>query len=103
MQLDSKFKAILEYLADPGSHHHTGDKLICYLNFTPSQCLEVKRKLPGWLSLTKGFGYSFNTLSMAAVINEYFIKNPRRKKWPIPEVEDGMESISTFFKSELGS
>lgn len=103
MPLDYKFKAILEYLADPGSHHQTGDKLICYLTFDTSQCLEVKRKLPGWLSLTKGFGYSFNTLSMATVINEYFINNPRRKKWPIPEVDDGMDSISTFFKSELGS
>lgn len=103
MPLDNKFKAILEYLGDPGSHHHTGDKLICYLTFETSQCLEVKKKLSGWLSLTKGFGYSCATLSMATVINEYFINNPRRKKWPIPEVEDGMESISEFFKSELGS
>jgi hypothetical protein len=103
MPLDNKFKAILEYLKDPGSHHHTGDKLICYLTFETAQCLEVKRKLPGWLSLTKGFGYSYQTLSMAKVINEYFINNPRRKKWPIPDVHDGMESISTFFKSELGS
>ena len=103
MQLDNKFKAILNDLADPGSHHHAGDKRICYLTFNTSQCLEVKKRISGWLSLTKGFGYSCNTLSMATVINEYFINNQRRKKWPIPGVDDGMESISTFFKSELGS
>jgi hypothetical protein len=103
MSLDNKFKTILEYLDDPGSHHHTGDKLICYLTFDTSQCLEVKRKLPAWLSLTKGFGYTFNTLSMATVINEFFQKNPRRSKWAVPEIEDGMESISSFFKDDLGS
>lgn len=103
MLLDNKFKAILEYLGNPGSHHHAGDKLICYLTFDTNECLEVKKKLQGWLSLAKGFGYSCNTLSLATVINEYFINNPRRKKWPIPETEDGMETISAFFKSELGS
>ena len=103
MQLDNKFKAILKDLADPGSHHHTGDKLICYLTFETNQCLEVKKLLPAWLSWAKGFEYSCNTLSMATVINEYFISNPRRKQWPIPEVDDGMETISTFFKDDLGS
>lgn len=103
MPLDSKFKAILEYLANPGSHHHTGDKLICYLTFDTGQCLEVKRKLPNWLSLTKGFGYSFNTLSIATVINDFFQNNPRRKKWLVPKIEDGMESVSSFFKDDLGS
>jgi hypothetical protein len=103
MPLDNKFKAILEYLADPGSHHHTGDKLISYLTFDTSQCLEVKRKLPGWLSLTKGFGYTFNTLSIATVINDFFQNNPRRSMWSVPKVEDGIESISNFFKDDLGS
>jgi len=103
MQLDNKFKAILEYLANPGSHHHTGDKLICYLTFDASMCLEVKKKLPNWLSLTKGFDYSFNTLSMASVINEFFLSNPRRKKWNVPEIEDGIDTIANFFKDDLGS
>ena len=103
MQLDNKFKTILEYLENPGSHHHAGDKLICYLTFDANECLEVKKKLPAWLSLAKGFGYSCTTLSMASVINEFFLNNPRRKNWPVPEVEDGAEAIYTFFKDDLGS
>jgi len=105
MPLDNKFKAILEYLKDPGSHHHTGDKLICYLTFDSSQCLEVKRKLPGWLSLTKGFGYNFSTLSMTTVLNDFFINEPSRDVWlnMVPNIEDGQEAIYDFYKSDLGS
>jgi hypothetical protein len=103
MQLDNKIKAVLEYLANPGSNHHTGDRLICYLTFDINQCLEVKKRLNNWMSLVKGFGFSSKILSMALVINEFFQNNPRRKKWLIPELEDGMESIASFFKDDLGS
>ena len=103
MPLDNKFKAILDYLASPVSNHHAGDKLICYLTFHPNQMIEVKRKLSNWLSLARGYGYSFNVLSMAAVLNKFFLDNPRRKKWMIPGVDEGKEAVSEFFKNDLGS
>lgn len=103
MPLDNKFKAVLDYLANPGSHHHAGDKLICYLTFDTSLCLEVKRKLTHWTSLAKGYGFSSHTLSMASVTNEFFKNNLRRKKWLVPEVEDGIKTVAAFFKDDLGS
>ena len=103
MQLDNKFKSILEYLENPGSNHHTGDKLVCYLTFDTDQTLEVKRKLSSWLSLSKGFGFSYKNLSMTAVINQFFLDNPRRSKWLIPNADDGFEAVSDFFKDDLGS
>jgi hypothetical protein len=103
MQLDNKFKSILEYLENPGSNHHTGDKLVCYLTFDIAQTLEVKRKLSSWLSLAKGYGFSCNKISMTSVINQFFLNNPRRSKWLIPDAEDGLEAVSDFFKDDLGS
>jgi hypothetical protein len=103
MELDIKFKSILEYVDNPGSNHHTGDKIICYLTFDTSECLEVKKKLSGWLSLCKGYGYNCKVLSMASVLNNFFKNNPRRSKWPIPDIEDGKDIITTFFKNDLGS
>lgn len=103
MQLDNKFKSILEYIENPTSHHHTGDKLVCYLTFDTDQTLEVKRKLSSWLSLAKGFGFSCSNLSMTTVINQFFVNNPRQNKWSIPDAEDGLEAVSNFFKDGLGS
>jgi hypothetical protein len=103
MQLDNKFKSILEYLENPASHHHTGDKLVCYLTFDTDQNLEVKQKLASWLSLAKGFGFSCSNLSMTTVINKFFQNNPRRSKWLVPDTEDGPEAVSDFFKDDLGS
>jgi hypothetical protein len=103
MQLDNKFKSILEYLENPGSNHHTGDKLVCYLTFDTDQTLEVKQKLANWLSLAKGFGFSCSKLSMTSVLNQFFLNNPRRSKWLIPDFDDGLEAVSNFFKDDLGS
>jgi hypothetical protein len=103
MQLDNKFKLILDYVANPASNHHAGDKLICYLTFDASQSIEVKRKLSSWLSLARGYGYNYQTISIAAVVNDFFQQNPRRKNWVLPEIEDGKDVISEFFKDDLGS
>jgi hypothetical protein len=103
MLLDNKFKLILDYVANPASNHHAGDKLICYLTFDAGQSIEVKRKLPNWLSLARGYGYDYATISIATVVNDFFQQNPRRRNWVTPEMEDGREVISEFFKDDLGS
>jgi hypothetical protein len=103
MQLDNKFKSILEYLENPASNHHTGDKSVCYLTFDTDHILEVKKKLSSWLSLAKGFGFSCSNISMSTVINQFFLNNPRRSKWLIPDAEDGLDAVSDFFKDDLGS
>lgn len=103
MQLDNKFKSILEYLENPGSNHHTGDKLVCYLTFDTDQILEVKKKIANWLSLAKGYGFTCSNLSISEVLNQFFLNNPRRNKWLIPDTDDGIGSVSDFFKDDLGS
>jgi hypothetical protein len=103
MQLDNKFKAILDYLDNPTSSHHSGDKQVCYLTYDPSQTIEVKRKLTSWLSLAKGYQYNCAVMSMRKLINEFFRNNPRRSNWTIPDTTDEFTTITSFFKDDLGS
>ena len=79
MQLDNKFKMVLEYLETPNPNHYAGDKQITYLTFDPIQTIEVKRRVSSWLSLAKGYDYSGFTLSMASVINEFRIRSLKER------------------------
>jgi hypothetical protein len=103
MQLDNKFKMVLEYLETPNPNHHAGDKQITYLTFDPSETIEVKRRLPSWLSLVRGFDYTCGVISMASVINDFFRSNPRRNSWVIPDGNNTFDEIVEFYKVDLGS
>ena len=103
MQLDNKFKMVLEFLETPNPNHHAGDKQITYLTFDPKETIEVKRRVASWLSLAKGYDYSGADLSMASVINEFFRNNSRRKNWLVPDANSSFEDIVEFYKIDLGS
>lgn len=103
MQLDKKFKMVLEYLETPNPNHHAGDKQLTYLTFDPPQTIEVKRSVGSWVSLAKGYDYSVSTLSMATVINDFFRNNPRRNSWSVPDINSSFDEIVDFYKTDLGS
>jgi hypothetical protein len=103
MQLDSKFKMVMDSLETPTPNHYAGDKQICYLTFDPELVIEVKRSITSWLSLAKGYDYSCSVLSMATVINNFFRNNPRRNSWTVPDIDSSFEDIVDFYKNDLGS
>lgn len=103
MQLDNKFKLVMEYLETPNPNHHAGDKQISYLTFDPSQTIEVKSRVASWLSLAKGYDYSGSALSMASVINEFFRNNSRRNSWSVPDGNSTFDEVVDFYKVDLGS
>jgi len=103
MPLDNKFKMILEYLETSNPNHFAGDKLICYLTYAPSLTIEVKRKVPSWVSLAKGYEFNCSVLSMASILNEFFRNNPRRSGWMIPDSSSSYSEVIDFYKKDLGS
>lgn len=103
MQLDSKFKEVMEYLETPNPNHYAGDKQVCYLTFDPDLTIEVKRCITSWLSLAKGYDYSCTVLSMSNVINNFFRNNSRRNSWTVPDIDSSFEDIVDFYKKDLGS
>lgn len=97
-QISNKFHQILEYLEDPGSGHHSGDKKLCYLTFPFEKVLIVKQNLETFLSLAKHQNYDVDVLSLGTVVNDYIVNNPRRKNWyGFSKVEEQSE-MSDFFK-----
>lgn len=103
MQLDNKFKKVMEYLELPDINHHTGAKQICYLTYDPELTIEVKRNVASWIALAKGYDFNCTVLSMASVINDFFRNNSRRNNWSIPPVTSSFEDIIEFYKVDLGS
>jgi hypothetical protein len=103
MQLDNKFKMVMDYLETPNPNYHAGDKQITYLTFDPMETIEVKRRVASWLTLAKGYDYSCAALSMASVINEFFRNNTRRNSWSVPDNNSSFDEIVDFYKVDLGS
>jgi hypothetical protein len=103
MQLDNKFKMVMDYLETPNPNNYAGDKQITYLTFDPMEIIEVKRRIASWLSLARGYDYSGSVLSMAIVLNEFFRNNSRRNNWLVPDANSSFEDIVDFYKIDLGS
>jgi hypothetical protein len=103
MNLDNKFKAVLEYLETPNTNYHAGDKQIIYLTFESENTLEVKKNLNTWMALARGYEFEIEKVSMARTINSFLRDNPRRKGWHIPDTENVFDEIVDFFKIDIGS
>lgn len=79
--LDKKFMNILDFIENPVTNHHAGDKPVCYLTFDVKSLISVKRKLDAWISLAQGKGFILKIISIADVLNDFFKNNPRRNTW----------------------
>jgi hypothetical protein len=96
-QITYKLNQILDFLQDPGSGHHSGDKKICYLTFPFEKILIAKKYLSTLLGLAKHRNYDVDILSLGSVVNEFIINNPRRNNWlAFSRVEDQFEMQSFF-------
>jgi hypothetical protein len=46
--LDKKFTNILDFIENPVSSHHSGDKPVCYLTFDVEEIINVKKGTTGF-------------------------------------------------------
>jgi hypothetical protein len=87
MNVDNKYKALLESLLEPKTYDHGGDKTICYLTFDTEDIINVKRKLNDvWIDLAKNKGLNVTILSLHTVLKNFFKEDEYR-------VEAGAEAV----------
>lgn len=73
MNVDNRYREVLDYLIEPKTHDFSGDKSICYLTFDNDDILYVKRMLREvWISLAKNRNLKVTQLSMQKVLQEFF-------------------------------
>jgi len=79
MSVDNKYRTLLNYLIEPKSYDHSGDKTICYLTFGTDEMLTVKRQLnQTWVELARNKGLKVELLSMHQVLKDFFDKDDYR-------------------------
>ena len=79
MNVAKRYNELLDYLVEPKTSSHVGDKTICYLTFGMDEILDVKRHLKStWISLAKNKGFEPEILSMHEVTKDFFQKDEYR-------------------------
>ena len=99
--LDKKFEEIINYIKSPQAGGPHGDKDICYLTFDPSQILEVKRKTSSWVSIASHHDLTISQLSLARILNDFFLEHPNRENWKQFETTNEKWEMEEFFQ-DLG-
>ena len=73
MNVDKRYRDLLDYLVQPKGHDHSGDKTICYLTFDSDKIQQVKSSLnEGWIDIAKHKGINLMVLSLHEVLKEFF-------------------------------
>lgn len=99
--VEYKFTVMLDELSQPSTHHYAGDKQIYYLTFPPDQVLAVKRKSETLAKLAEYKGWTVHPVSIAAVLNDFFLTNPDRDIWLDQEQYYDGQTITSLF-DDLG-
>jgi hypothetical protein len=97
MNIDKKYEELLDYLEQPKTHNHSGDKTICYLTFKSEEILKVKDRINGvWLALAKHRGLIPITLSLHKVLKSYFSQDDYRIEAGNEATEDEFEMKEVY-------
>jgi hypothetical protein len=100
--VEHKFNTMLDELSRPSTNHYAGDKQIYYLTFPPDQALAVKRKTETLTKLAEFKGWTVHLVSIARVINDFFVNNPDREIWLDQEQYYDSLTIASLF-DDLGA
>jgi hypothetical protein len=97
MNVDNKYRALLESLLEPKTYDHGGDKTICYLTFDTDEIINVKRKLNQvWVELAKNKGLEVTVLSLHEVLKNFFKEDEYRIGYGLDAVEYEDETIEVY-------
>lgn len=79
MNVDRRYREVLDYLVEPKTHDYAGDKTICYLTFSGDDILYVKRMLRTvWIDLAKNKNIEVVELSIQKVLQDFFEEDDYR-------------------------
>jgi len=97
MNVDNKYRTLLESLLEPKSYDHGGDKTICYLTFDTEDIINVKRKLNEvWIELAKNKGLEVTVLSLHEVLKNFFKEDEYRIEAGVDAAEYEYETIDVY-------
>ena len=97
MNVDNRYRTLLESLLEPKTYDHGGDKTICYLTFGSDEIINVKRKLNEvWIDLAKNKGLNVTLLSLHEVLKDFFKEDEYRIEAGEDAVEYEDESIEVY-------
>jgi len=97
MNVDNRYTDLLEYLAQPKGHDHSGDKIICYLTFGTDRIQHVKQRLnEGWVDLAKHKEINLITMSLHEVLKDFFSKDDYRVDAGEDAAEDELEMKEVY-------
>lgn len=94
MNVDSRYRELLEYLVEPQGNDHLGGKTVCYLTFDVKDIQTVKRRLrEGWVEVAKNKNLKPEVLSLHEVLKVFFEKDDYR-------IEAGEEAAEDEYEME---
>ena len=97
MNVDKRYRDLLDYLVQPKGHDHSGDKTICYLTFDLDKIQLVKRSLNEvWIDIAKHKGIDLVVLSLHEVLKDFFSKDDYRVEAGEVAVEDEFDSRDVY-------
>ena len=97
MNVDNKYRILLESLLEPKTYDHGGDKTICYLTFDTNEIINVKRNLNQvWIELAKNKGLVVTVLSLHEVLKDFFRRDEYRIDAGAEAVEFEDETIELY-------
>lgn len=97
MNVTNRYRELLEYLVEPKTSSHVGDKTICYLTFELDEILNVKRHLKStWVSLAKNKGFNPVVLSLHEVTKTFFQADDYRIDAGEDAVDDKSEMLEVY-------
>ena len=97
MDVDKRYTDMLDFLVQPKSHDHSGDKTICYLTFGSDKIQYVKKRInEGWLDLARHRGVEPIVLSLHEVLKEFFSQDDYRIEAGEEASEDEFEMKEVF-------
>lgn len=97
MNVDNKYRALLDHLLEPKAYDYSGDKTICYLTFDTEDIIKVKRNLNQvWIGLAKNKGLEVSILSLHDLLKDFLEKDEYRIMAGEEAVEDEEETIEVY-------
>lgn len=97
MNIDNRYRELLDYLVQPKGHDHSGDKIICYLTFKLDEIQYVKQHLKeDWIDVAKHKGLDIKVLSLHTVLKEFFKQDEYRVEAGEYAVDDEFEMKEAY-------
>ena len=97
MNVDKRYRDLLDFLVQPKGHDHSGDKTICYLTFDSNMIQKVKQNLnESWIDLAKHKEINLITISLHEVLKAFFKQDDYRIEAGEDASEDEFEMKEVY-------